>query len=294
MIKHEYVDINGIKLHYAACGSGSLMIFLHGFPEFWYAWKDQLPEFGQDHLAVAPDMRGYNLSDKPTEVSAYQIPNLIADVRALAESLGYQKFTLIGHDWGGAVAWAFALTFPEYLERLIIVNAPHPITFYRELLQNPAQQAASQYMLMFRSAEAEAMLSANNFGLFQETFLNVLLAQGHLTAEDCQAYLTAWAQPGALTGGLNYYRAAEIGPPTGQGDQDKLQALLKMLPNQLINVPTLVIWGEQDIYLLASELDGLEEYVPNVTIERIPEGTHWVIHEYPTQVNNLIRAFLKQ
>lgn len=293
MIKHDYVDINGIKLHYAACGSGPLMIFLHGFPEFWYGWKDQLTEFGQDHLAVAPDMRGYNLSDKPAEVSAYQIPNLIMDVRALAESLGYQKFTLIGHDWGGAVAWAFALTFPEYLERLIIVNAPHPITFYRELINNPDQQAASQYMLMFRSPEAEEILSANNFGLFQETFLNSLLDKGHLTAEDCQAYLTAWAQPGALTGGLNYYRAAEIGPPTGQEDQDKLQGLLKMLPNKTVTVPTLVIWGEQDMYLLASELDGLEEYVPNVTIQRIPEGTHWVIHEQPTQVNNYIHEFLK-
>src|SRR5215469_10320740 len=164
MPTHNYAEVNGIRLHYAAEGQGPLMLFLHGFPEFWYAWKDQLAEFGRDHLAVAPDMRGYNLSDKPADVEQYAVPHLVEDVRALASALnGGQRFTLVGHDWGGVVAWAFALAHPELLERLVIVNAPHPAIFQRELRGNPEQQLASRYMLLFREPRAEALLCENNY-----------------------------------------------------------------------------------------------------------------------------------
>src|SRR5262249_9381883 len=162
MPTHHYADVNGQRLHYASEGKGPLIMFVHGFPEFWYAWRGQLAEFGRDHQAVALDMRGYNLSSKPKEVSDYAVPLLVEDLAALADHLGAKKFTLVAHDWGGGVAWAFALTKPERLERLVIVNAPHPAIFRRLLAENPDQQKASQYMLTFRSAEAEGMLSKDN------------------------------------------------------------------------------------------------------------------------------------
>ncbi len=291
MIAHDYADVNGVRLHYASAGPGELIVFLHGFPEFWYAWKDQLGEFGRDHRAVAPDMRGYNLSSKPAEVARYEIRHLVEDVRALVELLGYQRFTLVGHDWGGGVAWAFALTHPEYLERLIIVNMAHPGTFDREMRTNPAQQQASQYMLLFRSAEGEARLSANNYARFVEGILGEGLKQGYFTEADRQAYIEAWSRPGALTGGLNYYRAARVGPPSPDGGA--ANGNYAPDPASLtVTVPTLVIWGEQDTALLTSNLDGLDQFVPDLTIRRIPDATHWVVHQKPELVNGYIREFI--
>ena len=213
MLKHEYAEVNGVRLHYVTAGKGKLVMFVHGFPEFWYEFKNQLLEFGKDFQAVAPDMRGYNLSSKPTDVDQYQVKYLVEDIRALAEKLGHKKFTLVAHDWGGAIAWAFAIAHPDYLERLVIINAPHPGVFQRELRENPDQQKASGYMLMFRSAQAEQMLSANNYATLVNIVLGEGLKSGAFTEEDKKAYLEAWSQPGALTGGLNYYRAARVGPP---------------------------------------------------------------------------------
>src|SRR5262249_24471723 len=138
-----------------------------GFPEFWYEWRDLLPEFGRDHLAVAPDLRGYNLSSKPAEVEQYRMHHLVEDIRALAAHLGYSRFTLAAHDWGGPGAWAFALAHPDMLDHLIIINSPHPATFRRELSTNPSQQKATEYMQFFRTPEAEERLSANNFALLR-------------------------------------------------------------------------------------------------------------------------------
>src|SRR3984893_7533210 len=290
MIKHAYAEVNGVRLHYVTAGKGKLIIFVHGFPEFWYEWKNQLAEFGRNYQAVAPDMRGYNLSSKPAEVDQYQIKYLVEDLRALAEKLGHKKFILVAHDWGGAVAWAFAIAHPDYLEKLVIVNAPHPGVFQRELRENPAQQKASQYMLMFRSAQAEQILSANNYAALVQAVLGEGLKTGAFTEADKQAYIEAWSQPGALTGGLNYYRAARVGPPTGDDKQGtNFAAGLRSLE---VNVPTLVIWGEKDTALLTGNLEGLDKFVPNLTIKRIPDGTHWVIHEKPTLVNEYIREFI--
>jgi pimeloyl-ACP methyl ester carboxylesterase len=299
-IEHATVEVNGVRLHYARSGSGQLVLFLHGFPEFWYAWKPQLDEFGKDHLAVAPDMRGYNLSSKPEPVDQYRVPLLIEDVRALAERLGFgpqRKFVLVGHDWGGAVAWSYAAAHPDTLDKLIIVNAPHPTVFSRLLREDPAQQKASGYMLMFRGPDAEKTLAANNHQMLVDIVLGAGLKNGTFTEDDKQAYLDAWSQPGALTGGLNYYRAAQLGPPAaaapgaptaagGPGGPDAPGAGL------VIKVPTLVIWGERDTALLTSNLVGLEEYVPQLTIKRIPDGTHWVVHEKAAEVNRHIRQFI--
>src|SRR5882762_7321248 len=214
MLKHEYAEVNGQRLHYVTAGKGKLIMFVHGFPEFWYEWKNQLAEFGRDYQAVAPDMRGYNLSSKPAEVDQYQVKYLVEDLRALAEKLGHKKFILVAHDWGGAIAWAFAIAHPESLEKLVIINAPHPGVFQRELASNPEQQKASQYMLMFRSPQAESLLSADNYASLVQAVLGEGLKTGVFTEDDKNAYIEAWSQPGALTGGLNYYRAARVGPPS--------------------------------------------------------------------------------
>ncbi len=298
MIEHEYAEVNGVRLHYATAGTvrrgspegGKLILFLHGFPEFWYAWKDQLNEFGRDHQAVAPDLRGYNLSSKPAGVEPYAIPHLVEDVRALTAHLGARKFILVGHDWGGMVAWAMALYHPERLEKLVIINAPHPVVFERELRTNPAQQQASQYMLVFRSPQAEGILSSNHYGALAEAVLAEGLRSGYFTEDDRSAYLEAWSRPGALTGGLNYYRAARAGPPAGSGEPGV--QLPGDLPSPIVKVPTLVIWGERDIYLLTGNLKGLDRLVPDLQIVRVPDGSHWVVHEKPALVNAAIREFL--
>ncbi len=320
-ISHQYADVNGVHLHYARAGHGPLIVFLHGFPEFWYEWKDQLAEFGSDHTAVAPDMRGYNLSSKPAELSAYQMPALVEDVRALAaeelKTAGGSRFTLVAHDWGGVVAWVFAAVHPEMVDKLVIVNAPHPTVFARELRENPAQQKASAYMLMFRSPEAEANLSADSFAALKRAVLG-----SSVTAEDTAAYVDAWSQPGALTGGLNYYRASGIGPPNPGADMPNPGANAPnpgarapnpgaRAPNPaphtpnpdagtgtppplMVKVPTLVIWGEKDTALLTGNLTGLDAYVPQLTVRRIPDATHWVVRERPAEVNRLIRTFLAE
>jgi pimeloyl-ACP methyl ester carboxylesterase len=279
---HHTASVNGQSLHYVSSGQGSLILFLHGFPEFWYAWKNQLEEFGKTNRAVALDMRGYNLSSKPEELDAYRMPHLVADVKALAEHLGVKKFTLVGHDWGGVVAWSFAAAHPEMLDRLIIVNAPHPTIFGREIATNPAQQKASQYMLLFRSPEGEAALSKDNYAWLTRALS--FLADNE---EDRKQYVAAWSQPGALAGGLNYYRASRIGPP-GKDAPATAPAPL------MVKVPTLVIWGERDTALLTGNLDGLDKVVPELTVKRIPDGSHWVIHEKPEMVNGYIREFLKR
>ena len=289
MLTHEFAEVNGVRLHYARAGQGKLILFVHGFPEFWYAWKDLLPEFGRDHLAVAPDMRGYNLSSKPANVADYAVPLLVDDLRALAKSLGHETFTLVAHDWGGGVAWSLAINHPECLEKLVIINAPHPALFERELNRNPAQQAASQYMLLFRTPKAEAVLAANNYAFLVDTVLTRGLKKGHFNEEDKQAYLTAWAQPGALTGSLNWYRAAGIGPPVGEA---KARSFEPSAAAAKVNVPTLVIWGEKDAALVKENLDGLDQYVPDLRVRHVPDGTHWVIHEQPKVVAGFIREFI--
>lgn len=290
MFQHEYASVNGIRLHYVKNGQGKLMLFLHGFPEFWYAWKNQLAEFGKQYQAVAPDLRGYNLSSKPAEVDQYTMKHLVEDVRTLAKHLSQEPFILVGHDWGGVVAWAFAIAYPELLDKLIIINAPHPTIFQRELRENPAQQKASRYMLLFRSPAAEETLSKHTYERLVDLVLGEGLKRGYLTEADRDAYLAAWSQPGALSGGLNYYRAAGVGPPTEATAPRSEPAANR---DYIVRVPTLVIWGEQDTALLTGNLEGLEAVVPDLTVRRIQDGSHWVIHEQPEQVNKLISAFVE-
>ena len=291
--RSQYAAVNGIQLHYVVDGHGPLIMFVHGFPEFWFGWEKQLVEFGKHYQVVAPDMRGYNLSEKPANVEDYHVKYLIEDLRALAEYLGHQKIIMVAHDWGGAVAWSAAIRHPELVEKLIIINSPHPAVFARELLSNPDQQKASQYMLMLRSAEAEGILSENGYARLM-SILTYFGSKWELSEEHRLRYIDAWSQPGALTGSLNYYRASPLYPPISENDEEQIGSILN-LPKEMfeVNVPTLVIWGEQDRALLTGNLDGLEEYIEDLTVKRIPDGTHWVIHEQPEEVNVLIRDFIK-
>ena len=297
-MKDGYVSVKGVRLHYVSAGKGPLILFLHGFPEFWYAWKDQLAEFGKDHLAVAPDLRGYNLSAKPADVEEYRMSHLVGDIHGLAEHFSKnRKFVLVGHDWGGAVAWSFAIAHPEYVEKLVIVNAPHPALFSRLLASDAAQQRASQYMLMFRRPQAEQTLSDGNYAFLVNIVLAAGLTSGAFTDEDKAAYLKAWSQPSALTGGLNYYRANRVGPPEPGQSPDAATppagATAAAAAALTVNVPTLVIWGEKDTALLPQNLDGLDLFVPQLTVKRVPEGSHWVVHEKPSEVNAYIRDFIR-
>jgi epoxide hydrolase 4 len=291
MIQHSFANINGIKMHYASDGKGELMLFLHGFPEYWAMWEKQLEEFGKDHLAVAPDMRGFNLSSAPSDVQQYKQRILMEDIRQLAEYLGHKKFTLVAHDWGGAVAWTFAMFFPQYLSRLIIINAPHPATFERELRNNPAQREASRYMLLFRSRTAEQKLADDNYSYLLKMAFGDIIKSGVLSPKDIEGYIEAWSQPGALTGGLNYYGATNVDPLENPEEAVKKPAQSELLPK--ITVRTLVIWGERDTALLTGCIDGLDKYVPGVTIIKVPDASHWIVREKPALVNQLMREFIE-
>lgn len=292
MLSHDYADLsNGIRLHYVAAGDGPLILFVHGFPEFWYEWKDQLTEFARDHRAVAVDMRGHNLSAKPSEIKAYRAKHLVEDLRLLIDYLGGKPCVMVAHDWGGAVAWNFAAQHPDYLRKLVIINAPHPAIFARELRDNPDQQRASAYMNLFRDGRAELVLTDNHFARLTRMTLDAWAANGGTaTAEDRRAYVDAWAQPGALTGALNFYRASPLYPPEAGEAAAADRLSLDPAPFR-VRVPTLVIWGECDEALLLGNLDGLEDQVSELTVRRVPDASHWVVHERPELIHRYIREF---
>ncbi|HEY0844725.1 MAG TPA: alpha/beta hydrolase [Noviherbaspirillum sp.] len=282
---------NGIRLHYASAGEKGkpLILFVHGFPEFWYEWEAQLAEFGSDYFAVAPDLRGFNLSDMPADLAAYKAKHIVEDLRQLAAFLGYDKFVMVAHDWGGAVAWNFAIGLPELLHKLVIVNSPHPYLFAMALANDPEQKAASEYMNWLRAEGSEAALAKEGFARL-ESLLNGMgqSPTPWFTADVRAKYHECWSR--GLTGGVNYYRASPLHPPT---DSHPGPMRLQLNPEDFrVRVPTRVIWGEKDVALPKSLLNGLEDVVDDLRVERIPEGSHWVIHEQPERVNRLIRGFL--
>lgn len=284
---------NGIRLHYASAGEPGkpLILFVHGFPEFWYEWQAQLTEFGGDYFAVAPDLRGFNLSDMPADVAAYKPRHIVEDLRLFAAHLGYEKFVLVAHDWGGAIAWNFAIALPQLLHKLIIVNAPHPYLFMKALATDPAQQAASEYMNWLRAEGSEKALVKDEYVLLEAILNGMGKSPTPWFAGEVRAkYHECWSR--GVAGGVNYYRASPLHPPTGEHPGP---LKLDLNPADFrIRVPTRVIWGENDMALPKSLLDGLEAFVDDLKVERIPEGTHWVIHEQPQRVNRLIRGFLSE
>ena len=281
-----------VKLHYAQCGdpNAPLLLFVHGFPEFWFAWAGVMPAFAERWHVVAPDMRGYNLSSKPQSTQAYKPTALIADLVALIRQLGNGRATVVAHDWGGALAWGLAIAHPELVERLVILNAPHTIPFVRALSGDPEQQQASQYMNWLRRPGSEEKLAQNEFALLERFFVGDSGAPWFDGATRAR-YHAAWSQPGALSGGVNYYRASPLYPPAGEDPGAAKLTLHEQ--DYLVRVPTLVIWGEADPALRPVLLEGLERVVENLRIERMPQASHWLIHEYPAAVIELIRPFIE-
>jgi pimeloyl-ACP methyl ester carboxylesterase len=291
---------NGIRLHYASSGQqgAPLMLFVHGFPEFWWEWHAQLEYFGSAYFAVAPDLRGFNLSSKPVGVESYKPKLVMQDLISLIQHLRYQKAIVVAHDWGGAIAWNLAIMQPQWVEKLVIINSPHPYVFMRDLAANPLQQKRSEYMNWLRTPGSESALAKDNFKLL-EGFFN---GMGQPTApwfdEAARArYRAAWKTPGdagthSLSGSVNYYRASPLHPPTAA---EPGPAALQLKPQDwIVRVPTKVIWGEADFALPPHLLDGLDQVVPQLDLTRIPEGTHWLIHEQPQRVNALIEDYLDQ
>jgi pimeloyl-ACP methyl ester carboxylesterase len=281
----------GIRLHYACCGDPAkpLLLMLHGFPEFWGAWRHLMPAFADRWFVVAPDLRGYNLSDKPAQVSDYRPSKLVADVAGLVRALGRERCTLVAHDWGGAIAWSVAIAHPALVERLVILNAPHAVPFARALASDAGQIAASAYMNWLRREGSEAKLAENGFKRL-EGFLTKFGGGAWFDDAAREAYHAAWSQPGALAGSVNWYRASPLHPAT---ESEPGASGLALDPAAfVVKVPTLVIWGERDVALLPVLLDGLDELVPALRIVRLPQATHWVAHEAPARVIEEIRAFL--
>ncbi|WP_448501795.1 alpha/beta fold hydrolase [Sphingomonas sp.] len=265
------------------------MFFLHGFPESHRTWRHQLPEFARDHFCIAPDQRGFARSDKPEGVANYTPDKPVADLIALADRLGVGRFTLVGHDWGGAIAWMAALQHPDRIERLVIVNAPHPQIFQRSLIDDADQRAASQYIRAFRNPEIERHIETIGIEAFFDTTF-VKHADPALLAPEKAAYLDEWSQPGAMTAMLNWYRASAIQVPEPGEDAERPAFVDAPFPS--IAMPTLVVWGMKDSALLPCQLNGLDAVVPDLTIRRIDDAGHFAPWEKPDAVNAAIREWL--
>jgi pimeloyl-ACP methyl ester carboxylesterase len=291
-LRDGYADLEGCRIHYVTRGRGKPIVFLHGFPQFWFLWRRQLEDLGEDHAVYAADMRGYNLSCRPAEVEAYRMRHLLADLHGLVEELDLAPLTVVGHDWGGIVAWAFALKHPEMLEHLVVIDGPPPFTWNRDLRESPRQRDAVNYMLEFSkpSPEPEEMLAANGFALMDSLMQRIGGRGARLSESERAAYHAAWSQPGALRGGLNYYRAARMGEQVAAGGVP--EEYVNKITSQTVSVPTLVIWGENDPALLPTLTRGLSEWVPRLRVEIVPGAGHWVPYERPDVVNSLIREFI--
>ena len=289
---HEQAVVNDVRLHYVAAGDESdpLVILLHGFPEFWYSWRHQIPALADAGFrVVAPDMRGYNASEKPRGLASYRSEELVGDVVGLVEHLGRESARVVGHDWGGVVAWQTAIRHPEAVERLAILNAPHPGRYRRALERNREQRGRSLYALFFQLPRVpEIVLGARDCAGVAEMLRNTAGPETFSDA-DIRRYREAACRPGALTAMLNYYRAAfrenlrrEIRGLVGGGR-----------PNRDVRVPTLLLWGEDDPALGTELTEGLERWVPDLRVERFPETTHWIQNERPDAVTESLVEFLR-
>lgn len=286
---------HGITLSCRAAGERGrpVMMFLHGFPEAAFIWDELLEHFARPenggYRCVAPNLRGYEQSSQPADVAAYRPKHLVQDIAALVQAEGAPLACLVAHDWGGAVAWNFANQLPQLTRRLAIINSPHPGTFLRELQASEAQRQASAYMNFLVRPDAEQLLREDGYRRLL-AFFHHGGGGGWLTEDLKQRYLAIW--DASLTGGLNYYRASPLRPPR-EGDA---AAAAVTLPREMLTVdlPTLVLWGMRDTALLPGLVDGLEEYVPKLTLEKVPDASHWIVHEQPALVIDRLAKFLRQ
>jgi len=269
---------------------GEPIVFLHGFPESHRTWRAVAPALAADYFVVAPDQRGFAGSDKPEGVENYRTDRIVEDLIALADALELGRFTLVGHDWGGAVAWLAALKHPDRIGRLVIVNAPHPLVFQKSLIDDPAQRAGSQYMNAFRSPAMERGIEAMGLESFYEKSFGGHADLGLIDAEERRTYLDDWGKPGALTAMLNWYRASEILVP--QVGEDVAAPAWTRAPLPRIAMPTLVIWALKDKALLPIQLEGLHGLVDDLRIVTVPDAGHFIPWEQPEPVISAIRDFM--
>jgi pimeloyl-ACP methyl ester carboxylesterase len=281
-VDHREITTNGVRLHVVQAGprEGPLVILLHGFPEFWYGWRNQIDFLAESGYRVwVPDQRGYNRSDKPPGIAAYRIDLLAADIIGLIDAAGRERASVVGHDWGGGVGWRLAGAYPQRLDRLVVLNMPHPVVFRQHLKKSLRQFVKSLYVLLFQIPRLpEARLRASNWRLAERT-LRDSSRPGAFTTEALALYRETWSQPGAITAMLHWYRAAIQKPPAPLEDPH-------------IQVPTLLLWGARDRFL------GKEMAQPSIELCRhgelvfLEEATHWIQHEEPARVNALLRSFL--
>jgi pimeloyl-ACP methyl ester carboxylesterase len=282
-LAHRFADLGDVRLHYVEAGEGPLVLLLHGFPQFWYEWRHQIPALVKAGFrVVAPDMRGYNLSDKPPGVRAYHVELLARDVERLILACEERTAVVVGHDWGAIVAWIAAMHHPRRVGRLAILNVPHPARLLDGLL-SPGQLLRSSYMFFFQIPRLpEKAIRAGDFAILRSALHRDPVREGAFTAEDIERYVGAMARPGALTATLNYYRALLRKP-------EKTRALLER-----IEAPVLVIWGERDQFLSQRLAEPPRLWVPNLMhVERLPDASHWVAEDRPLEVNTLLLDFLR-
>ena len=278
-VREGYAEVGDVKLHYVEAGEGPLVVLLHGFPEFWFGWRLQIaPLVAAGFRVVAPDTRGYNLSSKPEGFEAYAVDLLAADIRGLIGVLGAESALLVGHDWGGSIAWTIAMNHPEVVDRLAILNAAHPRRL-SEGLHNPNQLRKSWYFFFFAvPGLPEDVVHARNWHFFRHFLQD---ASPPYTPQELERYVEAWSQPGAAAGMINYYRASVR--------QSQKEAAAKLRP---ISAPTLVIWGERDSYLGSDLAEPDRDDVPNLDrVERLADASHWVHHDEAERVNHLLIDF---
>jgi pimeloyl-ACP methyl ester carboxylesterase len=289
-ITHGYAEVNGIRLHYAETGRGDdLVLLLHGFPEFWYSWRHQLQALRERFHVVAPDMRGYNLSDKPARVEDYRVAELVEDVLGLIDHFGADKAAIVAHDWGAGVAWALAQKYPERVSKLAVMQVP-PAAAWRANM-SLKQLLRSWYMFLFQIPRLpEWMLAAKDFQAIDRTFTERVIRKGSFDDADIQLYKMALRQPGALTAAVNYYRANVIDRLRARGPVDAEGKI-----SNRIRVPTLFIFGEQDFAILPQTVRGLVKYIDAPYSElRIPDSGHWVQNEAAEEVNAALIKFLSE
>jgi pimeloyl-ACP methyl ester carboxylesterase len=302
VISHHYANINGIRLHYAESGSGdNLVILLHGFPEFWYSWRHQLTALGKSHHVVAPDMRGYNLSDKPARVEDYRLEVLVEDVVDLIKHCGATRAALVAHDWGAGVAWAVAQKYPERVSKLAVLQVP-PAAVWRANI-SLRQLLRSWYMFFFQLPRIpEWVIGRKNFAALDRTFKKTVARKGTFSDADIELYKEALSWPGALTAAVNYYRAnvrrimSQRNPSRMReraGHHGETETDGKPGADVRIRVPTLFIFGEQDFAILPATVRGIENHVAAPYRElRIADSGHWVQNEAVAEVNEALIDFL--
>ncbi|KGH31866.1 MULTISPECIES: alpha/beta fold hydrolase [Comamonas] len=288
----------GVELECRTSGEPGqpLLLFLHGFPEGAFIWDGLLAQFGSRYRCVAPNLRGYGRSSQPTAISDYRAKYLVEDLAALIalESRDQRAACVIAHDWGGAVAWGLANRYPQHLERLLILNSPHPGSFLRELQSNPVQQSASQYMHFLRRPDAPELLAENGWQRMLRFFQNPDGSMpAWLTPERQQQYREHWDL--GVHGACMFYAASPLVPPRPGGSADELQDIRELsLPDEMLHipVPVRILWGDSDLALQPALLHGLEQWVPQLEIEHLQGCSHWVVHERPEAVQRALAEFL--